>query len=330
MVRAAARREPKSLRLGRSMASYAREGLIVTPAVQRWMLETGGELTISPEHAARILSLLTEAPRDRSGSFSPSARGNCLRAQALGFLGAPQTPLEPAVVNLFMDGRFRHLKWQALGLEVGFLDEVEVNVKMPAWMAQGSIDGTGPDYGFELKGTRMALPIIESAYQLVMQALDIHKEPATNKGNYHVKMMWKHIHQIHGYLHQLQETGQGHIKKFVLLYEHKETQEWVEFVIDENEWMKEKVTKELETLNRSVKMRSLPQVLDDCRPEPVKSCPYHLICHDPYDHLPEKWQEFMSTPVRLTVTKPRPVPVAEPKKTFKLKVPKEWADYEQF
>lgn len=299
----------RAMRLGQVLQPYAKDGLLVTPRVNKFLKEHG-ELTLSPDVAQTILELLSVPPRDRSGSFSPSARGNCLRAQALGFLGAPQAPLAPSTLNLFLDGRFRHLRWQALLLQAEVLDVVEIPVPMPAWLAKGSVDGGNikERWGFELKGTRMNLAHINSAYQVIYNALDRHIEPVvTAKGQYHIKMMWKHVHQIYSYRNQLAANGYE-FDRFSLVYENKETQEWREFVLEPNEWMEDKVTTELKDLHAHVGERRLPKIKDECRPEPDSNCPYNRICHDPYKHLPDKWQVFMNQEVRLVVKKRKPVP----------------------
>lgn len=301
------------VRLGRPLASLAKGGLLVTPAFNRYMRSNGGELTVSPANAAKVLEMLSVPPRDRSGSFSPSARGNCLRAQALAFLGAPQGQLSIEQMNLFMDGRFRHLRWQLVGLEAGFLDEVEVSVPMPAWMAKGSVDGrnVAGRWGFELKGTSMDLAHLGTAFQHVTAALDEGRVPDIGKGRSHVKLMWKHYHQIAGYILQMRANDMD-VDKFALVYENKQTQRWAEFVVEPNEWMLQLVEDELKTLGKAMRIKKLPQIREECRPTTDKTCPYAAICHNPYPHLPERWKNYLEQEVRL-VAKPKVRPANRPK-----------------
>jgi hypothetical protein len=306
---------PQHLRIGRPLAAMAKGGLLVTPHVRQYFREFNGEITLTAPVAELLVSLLTTPPRERSGSFSPSARGNCPRAQALGFLGAPQTALSAETYNLFADGRFRHLRWQAVGLASGFLDEIEVSVPMPALNALGAVDGvnTTEGFGFELKGTSMPLGIMVTAFQSVQQALDDHVVPVRirasggrgSKGNWHIGTMWKHVQQVYSYMGQLQANGYA-IDRFALVYEHKETQHWEEFVLHANPWMEDRCKAELELLDRTVKLRKLPMILDECRVTPEAKCPYAAICHDPYSHLPEKWQDYMNKDVRRVATRKGP------------------------
>lgn len=305
---------PTTVRIGRPLAAMAKGGLLVTPEVRRYFRENDGELTISSATAAIVTDLLCTPPRDRSGSFSPSARGNCPRAQSLGFLGAPQAPLSAETYNLFSDGRMRHLRWQMLGLEAGFLTDVEVSVPMPALQGKGSVDGvnTKQRFAFELKGTSMPLGILVGAFQHVQQALQDHEVPRrlvpTNgkgaKGVWHIGLVWKHVHQLYSYMVQLRANNID-VDRFSLVYEHKESQNWEEFVLHPNAWMEDRCQAELEGLDTAMKRRKLPQILSECRVTPEQKCPYAPICHNPYPHLPQQWQEFMSQEVRLVVNRKR-------------------------
>jgi hypothetical protein len=127
--------------------------LILTPHIERYLAFHDG-INMQDANAIRLITKqLKAAPRDRSASFSASSRGSCLRAQMFGYIGMPDSPASVRLRGIFMDGHWRHLKWQALLLEAGLLNSIEYPLLHKPWRMRGTVDGLyTPDYGLEIKG----------------------------------------------------------------------------------------------------------------------------------------------------------------------------------
>lgn len=144
-------------------AAKESENLVVTPRLTAWLVQHGDE-ELDAKVAQRVYDLLTTKPRNRVASFSSSSAGNCIRRQVFEYVGAAGGAVPtPTLQNIFSDGKWRHLRWQAMLLMAGILTTVEYPLSWPAKRSKGSVDGHGfvPDthpryggreFGFELKG----------------------------------------------------------------------------------------------------------------------------------------------------------------------------------
>lgn len=234
-----------------------KEELIITPVYQDW-LNRNRELIV-PEHIGMwVMKELARTPRDRSGSFSASGMGRCLREQVFSYLGVEERKrVETDKVMIFHDGHFRHLKWQALLRQAGLLVEAEIPIWLPKWRMKGTLDGIGEQenwgtYGIELKGAN------DRSYKYVLE-----NGP---------KM--EHLLQIHAYMI-------GHeLDLFSLIYENKNTQEWKEFVVRWDDELGDEVTTQAQYLNSRVDEGVLPPVLDKCLDKKGKyrNCSFSHMC----------------------------------------------------
>ena len=150
-----------------SMIKSAKMGkdYIITPRLKKFLSENPN-LVLDDWVADIIRDLITKRQRDRSGSFSSSASGQCPRRQILGYLGAPvSSPPDPQTQQIFLDGTWRHLRWQATLLQAGIIERVEIGLPWEAMQSMGSMDGAGVvpgdhsvgqwrglEFGWELKG----------------------------------------------------------------------------------------------------------------------------------------------------------------------------------
>lgn len=224
---------------------------IITPKLRKWLVMHGDD-ELSERVADTIYELLTTKPRMRSASFSSSGAGTCLRRQELAFLGV-EVPgvIDAQLQNIFNDGKWRHLRWQAMLLEAGLLTEVEYVSWWKKYLSRGTLDGVGEvhgdhprvawrgeGYGFELKGV--------GNWNAFKEAKEIGPKDA-------------HLDQIHRYF---LSTG---FKLFVVMYEHKMTQEWYEWVIEADPARLRAQEVELQTLNNDVKRKQLQPMLPACR-----------------------------------------------------------------
>ena len=110
----------KTLRAARLGANH-----IITPRLKEF-LRNNPNLVVDDWVADKIHEQLVKQPRVRSGSFSSSAAGDCPRKQIFQYLGIePDEPVSPTTQNVFYDGTWRHLRWQAVLLQAGLITEIE-------------------------------------------------------------------------------------------------------------------------------------------------------------------------------------------------------------
>tara|TARA_Y100000310_G_scaffold80965_1_gene77596 strand:+ start:426 stop:1301 length:876 start_codon:yes stop_codon:yes gene_type:complete len=244
-------------RLNRLVKNLRDSELIITPKLDKWLLNHDG-LELNDEFANLLVEQVTFPAPSRNGRFGASSRGTCPRAQIYTYLGVPGRQVHDSVqMNLFMDGTWRHLRWQMLLLQAGLLTEIEVPVEYSPLNVQGLMDGEGVDdhgdsFGFELKGT--------SSFHMVSSG----------------EMFPQHRRQVHTYW-----LARPDLKKFIIIYECKQTQQWKEFVIEKDDRIMREVKKELELLNAAIDNRKVPAQNTSCKEKEgrdYKSCPFQEHC----------------------------------------------------
>ena len=226
---------------------------IITPRLSAWLL-TEADNALPEKIAQKMQDLLTTQPRYRGQSFSASSATFCLRSQLFSYLDAPATQHDGRLMNIFMDGKWRHLRWQAMCLMAGILIEIEFPLEWPRKRSKGSMDGVGivPDdhprlrwrgkeFGFELKGMNSMI------YQKVVATDTLKPE---------------HVGQIARYF-----LLSG-LELFVYVIEDKSTQHWHEVVADRTEpfWANaiEEQRWELNELNKAASKKRLPDRIPEC------------------------------------------------------------------
>lgn len=239
---------------------YAMAGnqrLIVLPRHFRW-LSRHGDAALLPNDGregigATILTQMVETPRDRTRSFSASSAGACERAQVFGFHGGEAEKPDPQLQSIFNDGKWRHLRWQAMLLQSGILMDIEVPLFWNKMLQRGTMDGLGvvPDdhfveewrgleFGFELKGV--------NAFQY---------DGLTKSGPKE-----EHLNQVARYF-----LLSG-LELFSIVYENKSTQAAHEWVISRHDdGMAARIEAqrdEVEHLKSYVDEEALPSQLPEC------------------------------------------------------------------
>lgn len=235
------------------LRTFRRGDLLLTPRIETWLMQHPEGIVLDASLAQEIGNHMVAVPRDRTLSWSASAIGNCHRHQVFTYVGLPGDPiLNPRLQNLFNDGTWRHLRWQAMLLRAKLLTHIEVPVFYDPLGMRGTMDGVNMDemFGFELKGVYSLSAVKDGPYP-------------------------KHLLQVHAYF--LATT----LEKIAIIYEDKQTQEFREFVIERDERLLKKVRKELLTLNTALAQRQVPDVLEECRygkgPQ-FKGCAYRNHC----------------------------------------------------
>lgn len=233
------------------------DDLIVTPAYEEW-LDGNPDGTIDPAIAAKVASLMSTPDRVRSGSFSASSAGYCLRRQELAFLGVkPVGRISPQLRRIFNNGKWVHLRWQAQLLTAGIIDQAESTVKKPKLRARCTMDGIGVsmrgryrgyDFGLEIKG--------RNDYSYNEQ---LRNEP-DEKTRRQVDMQFTLL----GY------------DVISILNENKNTQAFHEWVFYRDEDRVSEALMELNDLNRAIDRGKLHSMLPECKLQSgeFNKCPF--------------------------------------------------------
>jgi hypothetical protein len=236
--------------------------LVLTPRYNQWLMQHGDE-GFPPWVVEKVANLMAERPRVRHSSFSSSSAGECHRKQVFQYLGVPSGDvIDPRLQNLFNDGKWRHLRWQACLLAAGILDDIEFPLPWPKMRSRGTMDGIGQvpsdhpnkkwrdlSFGFELKGV--------SPYQY-------HKYLEDKVKDAHRKQVGRYF------------LSSG-FELFVIVYENKATQEWFEWVVEPDKKILDEAKTELALLNSAVDAKRLPDMLPGCKTrkgDEWKDCPF--------------------------------------------------------
>jgi hypothetical protein len=248
--------------LNRLIRNAKRTDLLVTPRLDEFLIQHGANAFIWSDEtfAAMKKALIEGTNQDRSSRFGASSRGTCERAQVFGFLGnqlgwTPTHGADSILQQIFLDGIFRHLRWQMTLLQAGIITQAEYKFALQALRLSGSLDGVNLDelWGFELKGTGQFPQACNAPFE-------------------------NHLLQVHTYF-----LGCPELERFSLIYEDKHRNEWKEWVIERDQDILAEVVDELMRLNYSIKTQTLPSVLPVCKggdSATFKRCPYSNHCLD--------------------------------------------------
>jgi hypothetical protein len=172
--------------------------------------------------------------------FRGSLLGSCHRMQMLSFLGKQGKPPSRGSEEIMRDGTYRHYYWQEIGLSAGFLTEVEWWESKEDWSFGGSLDGVmAKDSILEGKG----------GFELkTMNSKTFNKALAEGVSE-------KHLKQIGGYCEA------GGYDWFSVVYEVRSfAVERKEFVVHYDDYLKNLVHENFETLLRHRDAKELPPI----------------------------------------------------------------------
>ena len=228
-------------------------GLTITPVHEKWLAKNP-----NPEYSQEAKDFLAgqigKPDRVRTGSFSPSSAGKCLRRRQFEYLGLPRRPFRTSLIQVLHNGTWVHLRWQAAGLSAGWLDQAEVPVAYEDLGMKGTMDGRLVNgMGLEIKS------INSNGFRYVMK-----HGPKR-----------EHLHQVTSYA-----LASG-IKDWAILYEDKDTNEYREFVFTPDEVGLDSVWGEYEKLMMAGSQGRLIEMKDECwakQGSEYLQCPFRDIC----------------------------------------------------
>jgi hypothetical protein len=235
------------------LREYRSNDSIVLGDLNRWLLSNP-----DPQFDPWVVDIIAEqlnGPKyTRVGMFRSSSAGRCERAQVFSYLGQPTSDgaQDPVLTTIFQDGKFRHLRFQALCLQAGIITSIEDALTWPRMSARGTTDGTGvvradhpvtryrgKEFGLELKG---------------MNSFG-YKRRADDDG----EIKEEHLDQTS------RNLLLGGYDLYVIIYEDKNTQQQFEWVIEPDADRLDAQIAELKRLNRAVRQKKLPNRLPDCQ-----------------------------------------------------------------
>lgn len=252
--------------LGKTLKNLTRKSdLLITPVVSKFLMDNPEGMLLNDEGtdlAPETLDLIHQIMQaawvgneDRSGRFGASSRGKCMRSQMWTYMGMPSRKIiEPETLNLFNDGKFRHLRWQIMVIQSGACTHAEYPLTYKKYRMTSSVDALNSEekFLFELKGDRHMARLLDAAGGVVNE----------------------HNLQIHS---MFLMTGWD---KAVYIMEDKASQDWREIIVRRDPEVIAEVRKELEELNQHVEDRSIPAPLPACETKegPYRSCPFAGPC----------------------------------------------------
>lgn len=235
------------------LASHKREKLVISPRHDAWLVENGNP-TYSEEAKAFLAREIGKPDRKREGTFSASSLDSCGRQQQFKFLGLPQLRLDPRTSGIFQNGTMMHLRWQMAGLTEGWLSQAEVPIEKNEHGLSGTMDGVNYD------GSILELKSINSnGYRSV-----------TSFGP-------KKAHLFQGATYAL-ASGREQV---VFIYENKDTQEYIEKVIDRDDLPMQEAAQRAEMLWTATDERRLLEPRGKCIDKEgweYHSCPFRDRC----------------------------------------------------
>lgn len=235
------------------LIKHEKPELEISSRHESWLFENG-----NPEYSPEAIRFLNEqmraTPRDRRGTVSASSLGSCRRRQIFTFLGMAQLPPSPRTASIFQNGTFTHLRWQMAGLTEGWLSEAEIPIGENKLNLSGTMDGiSDSDSVVEFKS------INSYGYRGVMQ-FGVKHEHKMQVGTYMVA------------------TGRD---KSLVVYENKDTQEFVELVVHLDQEIVDEVAASTETIWGYIEKSELPEPMPKCEERTgvmFNNCPYRGVC----------------------------------------------------
>lgn len=252
-----------------------RPPLIITDPMEAFFM-TNDELVVETQDEEDLwVELMRPSPNQvRHGRFGASSRGQCARRQVFKFLGMPGAKIaDPRLMNIFWDGKLRHMKWQLIWYKLGLVsttwpfeqalpDGIEAKFVVEPYRLSVSLDGyLDGEYFIEAKGMYN--------YSGTMTDID-----------------HKHKLQMHTCMIA------SRTDKAIYLAEEKGSNNWREIVVYRDEAIIAEVKKELNELNEAVDDEELPPVKTLCRKKmgEYKECEFAAHCME-HERMGDPWPE---------------------------------------
>lgn len=218
---------------------------VLTPLVDQFMITKDlAHFTKAEVEFAGKLLLARKLPRQRV-YYSPSGSRRCIREQALAIAQyEPRVEESPALMNLFDDGHWRHLRWHMILLRMDRYQLLKVHaieeyVKYMPWYVAGT-----PDDVIEINGEIYVVDVKGANDNTFREIARTGKLPEHLQG-----YRW----QLHNYMQAL------HVNKGILWFENKNTQEYYELQVKRDPILVEQLREQYKVLRKHRRAGTLPE-----------------------------------------------------------------------
>jgi hypothetical protein len=228
---------------------------VITPEHEDW-LRHHHNASYSPAALSYLQQQLANSPRLRTGTFSASAAGSCVRAQQFEFVGLSRAPLTPKQISILYNGTFMHYRWQLAGLTAGWLSGAEIPINDNAAGLIGTADGLHRDGG-------------------VVEFKSINAFGYSNIRTFGIKD--RHRWQVQAYMYGLDQ------ERALVIYENKDTQSWTEFNIERDQTMIDAIIRTTDQMWNMTHVGQLYEPKEKCIDQTgteYHQCPYRHRCLD--------------------------------------------------
>jgi hypothetical protein len=238
------------------LRNLKKEDQLITSRLDLWLVRNP-ELVLTQDDLDLIKRLM-EPRGSRVGTFTGSQAGTCERRQMFNYIGLPQMGrVDPVLINRFMDGTWRHVRWMIILRKA--IPGLKVEVRVDSQLFRGSFDlvHLRERWAGEIKGTLLFSKMIREGIF-----------PA-------------HEQQAARYLLAADEDNFPHLDKFTFFYEDKGRNNYREIVVNRDPKLEHYVESELRRLKDAATERELPPILSECvrgRGEFFHECPYSHVC----------------------------------------------------
>ena len=243
--------------MSRVLKNLKKQDFLITSRLDLWLVRNP-ELVLTADDL-NLIDRLMKPRGTRVGTFTGSQAGTCERYQMFNYIGLPQLgKVDPILINRFMDGTWRHVRWQIILPKA--IPGLEVEVRVDSPMFRGAFDGVHFDerWGMEIKGTRMFGRMIREG------VFDAHQMQASR--------YWQAADE---------DPNLPELTKFSFFYEDKVSNNYREIVVKRDAQLDRFVQAELRRLRDAATNYELPPVIPECvrgRGEIFNECPYSDRC----------------------------------------------------
>lgn len=237
------------------MIKIVRNELVISPRHEAWLPKNGNPIYSHEALEFGVAAWRAQAtPRNRRGTISASSLESCLRRQQFTYMGMPELPPSSKAAQIFQNGTFMHIRWQMAGITEGWLKAAEVPVGRNDLRLSGTMDGV----------------LIDDS---VAEFKSINTRGFSGIGTFGAKD--EHITQVGTYM------VADNREKASILYEDKNTQEYVEIIVARTPELERAVKDRSDFVWTAIFNRRLAEPLATCEERTgfrFTGCPFRDVC----------------------------------------------------
>jgi hypothetical protein len=233
-------------------ATLQSQALPITPRHRAWLANPTPFTQEALDFAAWELG--GNMPQRKRRLLRASGFGQCMRKRMFQWHRLEEPPVTPILQDIFQTGSFLHLKWQMIGLTEGWMVSPEED--FPNY-EEDNLSGARID-GIDFTGALVEIKTINAyGYKRVVSEQ---------------RPKYDHVGQTH---YSMINSG---IREAAVIYDCKDTGEWIELRIKQSEHFTDKVGEELDLFNAHRRNRTLPDPLEGEAAKECGRCVFQKVC----------------------------------------------------